>query len=80
LPKGPTTYYNWIISGHSITVALILPLAGGISDLIGRRYFFIIGCMFSLTGVSIALGAKDIPMMIAAMVLKGFGSGCQQLS
>jgi hypothetical protein len=48
--------------------------------MIGRRYFFIIGCMFSLTGVSIALGAKDIPMMIAAMVLKGFGSGCQQLS
>jgi MFS family permease len=80
LSKGPTTYYNWIISGHSITVALILPLAGGISDLIGRRYFFIVGCMFSLIGVSIALGAKDIPMMIAAMVLKGFGSGCQQLS
>jgi MFS family permease len=68
-----------MLSGHGITVALVLPLAGGLSDIFGRKYFFLAGCMFSLSGVSIALGAKNVPMMIAAMVLKGIGSGAQQL-
>jgi MFS family permease len=69
-----------IISGHSITVALILPLAGGLSDIFGRKWFFVGGCLFSLTGTVIALAAKDIPTVIAGMVLKGVGSGGQQLS
>jgi MFS family permease len=68
-----------MISGHNITVSLALPLAGGLSDIFGRRWFFIVGCMFSLSGVSVALAAQNIPMMIAAMLLKGFGSGAQQL-
>ena len=68
-----------MISGHNITVSLSLPLAGGLSDIFGRRYFFIVGCMFSLCGVSVALGAQNVPTMIAAMLLKGFGSGAQQL-
>ena len=69
-----------MISGHSITAALILPLAGGLSDIFGRRYFFIGGCLFSMTGIAIALAATNVPMVIAGMVLKGVGSGAQQLS
>lgn len=38
------------------------------------------GCMISLVGTAIALGAQNIPMMIAAMILKGIGSGSQQLA
>ena len=69
-----------MLSGNNITVALILPIAGGLSDIFGRKWFFIIGCMFSLAGTVIALAAKNIPTMIAAMVLKGIGSGSQQLA
>jgi MFS family permease len=58
----------------------MLPLAGGLSDIFGRRYFFIVGCAFSLTGTVIALAAKNIPMLIAGMVMKGVGSGSQQLA
>ncbi|KAE9979377.1 hypothetical protein EG327_007039 [Venturia inaequalis] len=76
---GPTTYYNWILSGHNITVTLMLPLAGGLSDVFGRKWFVIGGSLFSLSGVIVALAARDIPTMIAAMVLKGIGSGAQQI-
>lgn len=77
--SGPTTYYNWILSGHNITVTLMLPLAGGLSDVFGRKWFVIGGSLFSLSGVIVALAARDIPTMIAAMVLKGIGSGAQQI-
>src|ERR1700761_9400329 len=58
----------------------MLPLAGGLSDIFGRRYFFIAGCCFSLIGTIVALAATSVPMVIAGMVLKGMGSGSQQLS
>ncbi|QDS72450.1 hypothetical protein FKW77_009493 [Venturia effusa] len=77
---GPTSYYNWILSGHTIAVSLSLPLAGGLSDIFGRRWFFIVGCMLSFSGTCIALGAQDIPTMIAALTLKGFGAGAQTLA
>jgi MFS family permease len=79
-PVGPTTYYNWMISGHNVTVSLILPLAGGLSDIFGRRYFFLVGCSFSLIGTIVALAATSTKMVIAGMVLKGIGSGAQQLA
>ena len=46
----------------------------------GRKYFFIAGCCVSLVGTIIALAARNIPMVIAGMVLKGIGSGSQQLA
>lgn len=78
--KGPTTYYNWIISAYTITVSVSLPLAGGLSDIFGRKGFFIVGCLISLIGTVVALAAKTVPTVIAGMVLKGVGSGSQQLA
>lgn len=36
--------------------------------------------MISLVGTAIALASQNVPMMIAAMALKGVGSGSQQLA
>jgi hypothetical protein len=33
-----------------------------------------------MIGTAVALAAKDVPTIIAGMVLKGVGSGAQQLS
>ncbi|TLD18252.1 Neutral ceramidase B [Venturia nashicola] len=76
---GPTSYYNWMLSANNIANSIALPLSGGLSDIFGRKIFFIGGCMLSLTGVTVALAARNIPTMIAAMLLKGFGSGAQAL-
>ncbi|TID24217.1 Neutral ceramidase B [Venturia nashicola] len=77
---GPTTYYNWMLTAYTIAVAVSLPISGGLSDIFGRRRFIICGCCISLVGTSIAIGAQNIPMMIAAMTFKGIGSGGQQLA
>lgn len=77
---GPTTYYNWILSGSTISTSVSLPLAGGLSDIFGRRYFLIIGSCFSLLGAIVALVAQNIPTVIAGAVISGFGAGSQQLA
>jgi MFS family permease len=51
-----------------------------LSDIFGRRRFVICGCFVSLVGTAIALASQNVPMMIAAMALKGIGSGSQQLA
>ncbi|KAF1988842.1 hypothetical protein K402DRAFT_327999 [Aulographum hederae CBS 113979] len=77
---GPTTYYNWMLSTYTITQATTLPLSGGLSDIYGRRNFFLAGCCIALVGTIIAAAAQNTPMMIAAEGIKGIGSGCQQLA
>ncbi|KAF2664163.1 MFS general substrate transporter [Microthyrium microscopicum] len=77
---GPTNYYNWILSAYSISVSVALPLAGGLSDIFGRKPFFLVGTLIALVGTVVALAAQNVPMIIAAMVLKGIGAGSQQLA
>lgn len=60
--------------------SLVLPLAGGLSDIFGRRWFFIIGTCFSLVGAIIACAAPDVPTVVAGMLVCGFGGGSQQLA
>jgi MFS family permease len=69
-----------MLTAYTIAVSVSLPISGGLSDLFGRRRFVMVGCAISLTGTAIAIGAQNIPMMIAAMILKGIGSGSQQLA
>src|ERR1700735_3839347 len=46
--RQPTTYYNWMISASTISTSVSLPLAGGLSDIFGRRWFVIIGCVIGI--------------------------------
>jgi MFS family permease len=55
-------------------------LSGGLSDIFGRKGFFLVGCCISLLGTIIALAAKNVPTVIAGMVFKGIGAGSQQLA
>ena len=77
---GPTNYYNWILSSYTIAVSVTLPLSGGLSDIFGRKPFFIAGTIVSLIGTAIALAAQNVPMVITGMIFKGIGSGGQQLA
>ncbi|KAF2403608.1 MFS general substrate transporter [Trichodelitschia bisporula] len=77
---GPTTYYNWMLTAYTIAVSVSLPISGGLSDIFGRKKFFLVGCTISLIGTVVALASQNVPMMIAAMALKGIGAGSQQLA
>lgn len=77
---GPTTYYNWILSAYTIAVSVTFPLSGGLSDIFGRRYFFLGGTVISLVGTVIAAAGQTTSTIICGMVFKGIGGGSQQLA
>ncbi|KAF2675335.1 MFS general substrate transporter [Microthyrium microscopicum] len=77
---GPTTYYNWIVSASTITISVALPLSGGLSDIFGRRYFVLIGCIIGMIAAIVAICAKDTPTIIASSVIAGLGAGSQQIA
>jgi len=56
------------------------PLSGGLSDIFGRKWFFIGGTVISLVGTIVALSAQNVQTVIAGMVFKGIGAGSQQLA
>jgi MFS family permease len=78
--QQPTTYYNWMISASTISTSVSLPLAGGLSDIFGRRWFVIIGCIIGIVASLIAIAAKNIPTIIASSAIAGLGAGSQQLA
>lgn len=77
---GPHPQYNWMLAAYTIGSAVALPLTGGLSDIFGRRYFFMGGCVISLIGTIIAATANTVEQIIPAMLLKGIGGAAQQLA
>ncbi|KAF5230899.1 hypothetical protein FANTH_13630 [Fusarium anthophilum] len=76
---GPSPNSLWITTAISLTQSVALPLYGRLSDIFGRRWFFIGGNIFVLAAMLIASQAKSVNMAIAASAMNGFGGGAQIL-
>jgi EmrB/QacA subfamily drug resistance transporter len=69
---------QWVILGNSLTIAALLVPMGRLSDLIGRKRIYVVGCLiFGLCSLLAAV-ADSITVLIAARVLVGIGSGMTQ--
>jgi MFS family permease len=75
---GPDPNYTWIALVYILTLGLGTLLLGRLSDLFGRRWFFILGNTLSLIGCIVCATAKTIPVLIGASVLIGFSASVQQ--
>jgi MFS family permease len=72
---GPDPNYVWIALCYILTLA-IGQVLGRLSDLFGRRWFFISGSALAL-GCIISAVATNIPMLIGGAVLVGLASDSQ---
>jgi len=77
---GPTSYYNWMLSASTVSTSIALPLSGGFSDVFGRRWFVLIGCIIGVIAAIIAIVAKSDAVIIVASLIAGFQAGSQQLA
>jgi MFS family permease len=74
---GPDPNYLWIALVYTLTLAIGQVLVGRLSDLFGRRWFFILGSVLALIGCIVSALATSIPMLIGGTVLIGFASASQ---
>ncbi len=75
---GPNASYVWIGLVYTLTLAIGLLLVGRLSDLFGRRWFFIGASFFALLGCIVCATAQNIPTLIGGTTLIGLGSSGQQ--
>jgi DHA2 family multidrug resistance protein len=69
---------TWILTSYLVSNAIVLPLTGWFSKLIGRKRFFM-GCtvMFTLSSLLCGL-APSLPLLVFFRVLQGAGGGGMQ--
>ena len=66
---------TWIITSYLVSTAVVLPLSGWLSGLIGRKRFYML-CVATFTVASVLCGlASSLSLLIFFRVLQGLGGG-----
>ncbi|MGD0637894.1 MAG: MDR family MFS transporter [Nitrososphaerales archaeon] len=72
---GGLNLYAWVFSAYILAQTVAMPIFGKLSDLYGRRRFFVLGLVIFMAG-SIASGAaQNIDELIVSRAVQGMGGG-----
>jgi EmrB/QacA subfamily drug resistance transporter len=72
---GGLSLYAWVFSAYILTQTVSMPIFGKLSDLYGRRKFFLFGLVIFMAGSILSGAAQDIDQLIIFRALQGIGSG-----
>lgn len=80
LPKivadlGGLEHYSWVFSAYMLGMTVTVPLYGKLSDLYGRRPFFVVGILLFSAGSVVAGLAPSMEVLIAGRAIQGLGAG-----
>jgi EmrB/QacA subfamily drug resistance transporter len=67
--------YAWLFSSYLLASSVTVPVVGKLSDLFGRRPFYIAGLSLFLVGSAISGLSQNMGELIAARALTGIGGG-----
>ncbi|KAF2195147.1 MFS general substrate transporter [Zopfia rhizophila CBS 207.26] len=77
---GPDPRYTWITISWNLGGAMFVTVGGRLSDIFGRRYFFLTGAIILIIGSIVSATGKSIYQMIAGGALFGAGSGFLEMA
>ena len=72
---GGADRYSWVFSAYLLTSTVTVPVWSGLSDLYGRRRFFIAGILLFMAGALLAAVAQSMDVVIVARGIQGLGAG-----
>ncbi|KAL1889271.1 hypothetical protein Sste5346_009027 [Sporothrix stenoceras] len=72
---GDTDNILWIPGGWSVASAVSFSIAGGLSDIFGRRYVLLFGQLLTLIGGIVGCTANATTTVAAGTTIIGFGAG-----
>lgn len=67
--------YTWASTAYLIASAIVIPIAGRLADIFGRRIFFILGLAIFMIGSIPAGLSQSMNQLIAARAVMGVGGG-----
>ncbi|KAI0538876.1 fungal trichothecene efflux pump [Xylaria digitata] len=74
---GPSPYISWVNVGRTLALSFTYTILGRLSDLFGRRWFFIIGNIVALVGIIICSTAQNVNTLIVGSTIYGIGETVQ---
>lgn len=74
---GPSDNLVWIGLVMTLTMGVTFLLVGRLSDIFGRRFFFLVGNSFTVVGCILGAVAPNIDMIIGGNVFNGIGAAVQ---
>jgi MFS family permease len=72
---GGIEHYSWIATSALLVSAVTVPVIGKLSDVYGRRGFYIAGLVVFMLGSIFAGAAQGFWWLVAARAVQGFGMG-----
>ncbi len=68
-------YLSWVTTAYLLTSTIIIPIAGKISDIFGRKQVYLAGIVLFLLGSLLSGFSSNIGMLIAFRGFQGIGAG-----
>ncbi len=72
---GGMEHYSWIATAAMLVSAVTVPVVGKLSDLYGRRTFYILGLIVFMVGSIICGLSVNFWMLIVGRAVQGLGMG-----
>jgi len=67
--------YAWVFSAYILAQTVAMPVFGKLSDLYGRKRFFLLGLVIFLVGSILSGASQNITQLIIFRAVQGIGSG-----
>ncbi|MDP2661646.1 MAG: MDR family MFS transporter [Dehalococcoidia bacterium] len=68
-------HYAWVATSYMLASTVVVPIYGKLSDIYGRRPFFIGGMVLFLIGSALSGASQDMVQLIVFRAIQGFGAG-----
>ncbi|MBV9453723.1 MAG: MFS transporter [Rubrobacter sp.] len=72
---GGIEHYSWIATSTLLVSAVVIPIVGKLSDMYGRRGFYIAGLVVFMAGSIFAGAAQGFWWLVGARAIQGLGMG-----
>ena len=72
---GGLDHYAWVVTAYLLASTVSIPIWGKLSDIYGRRTFFILGMVIFLAGSALAGTSQNMTELIIYRGIQGVGAG-----
>lgn len=72
---GGIEHYSWLATAAMLVSAVVVPIVGKLSDLYGRRSFYIAGLIIFMVGSILSGMAENFWWLVFARAIQGLGMG-----
>ncbi len=73
---GGMDHYSWLATSAMLVSAITVPIVGKLSDMYGRRRFYLGGLIVFMLGSALSGAAPSFGFLIFARSIQGLGMGC----